>query len=110
MCSRRGGRGPLEKIWRIMHALLLRENTLEAVWLTCIKLGLILEKTLLHRLLHMLPLVKLRLSLVHLSHLPLLLQRALLLPNPKKKVRKGKRKLVMGDSSDVRMLTASVAG
>jgi hypothetical protein len=69
-----------------MHALLLRENALEAVWLTCIKLGLILEKPLLHRLLHMLPLVKLRLSLVYLSHLPLLLQRALLLlPNPKPK-------------------------
>ena len=56
-----------------MHALLLRENALKAVWLTCIKLGLILEEPLLHRLLHMLPLVKLRLSLVHLSHLPLLL-------------------------------------
>ncbi len=83
MCNRRGGRGPLEKIWRIVHALLLRENALEAVRLTCIKLGLILEKPLLHRLLHiMLPLVKLWLSLVHLSHLPLLLQRALLLlPN-----------------------------
>jgi hypothetical protein len=63
-----------------MHALLLRENTLEVVWLTCIELGLILEEPLLHQLLHMLPLVKLGLSLVHLSHdLPLLLQRVLLL-------------------------------
>jgi len=42
-----------------VHALLLRENTLKTVWLACIKLGLILEKPLLHRLLHMLPLVKL---------------------------------------------------
>jgi hypothetical protein len=65
-----------------VHTLLLRENALEAVWLTCIKLGLILKKPLLY-LLHMLPLVKLWLSLVHLPHLPLLLQRALLLPNRK---------------------------
>jgi hypothetical protein len=71
-----------------MHALLLCENALEAVWLTCIKLGLILKKTLLHRLLHLLPLVKLCLPLAHLPHLPLLLllQRALLLLfRPKKK-------------------------
>ena len=65
-----------------MHALLLRENALKPVLLTRIKLGLILEEPLLlllllllllHRLLHMLPLVKLWLSLVHLSHLSLLL-------------------------------------
>jgi hypothetical protein len=83
-----------------MHALLLRENTLEAVWLTCIELGLILEEPLLHRLLHMLPLVKLGLSLVHLSHLPLLLQRALLLlPDRKAEDYKGEKKLVMVDTS-----------
>ena len=64
-----------------MHALLLSENTLKAVLLTGIELGLILEESLLHRLLDLLPLVKLRLTLVHLPHLrdlPLL-QRSLLL-------------------------------
>lgn len=55
-----------------MHALLLGKNALEAVLLTGIKLRLILEETLLHRLLHLLPLVKLRLTVVHLPHLPLL--------------------------------------
>ena len=61
-----------------MHALLLRENALKTVLLTRVELGLILEEPLLllYRLLHMLlllPLVKLWLSLVHLSHLSLLL-------------------------------------
>jgi hypothetical protein len=78
MCNRGGGRGSVEKVWRVMHALLLCENALKAVWLTCIKLGLILREPLLHRLLHLLSLIKLRLSLVHLCHLSLLLQYALL--------------------------------
>ena len=60
-------RKPLEEIWYIMHALLLRENALKIVLLTRIKLGLILEEPLL------LPLVKLWLSPVHLSHLSQLL-------------------------------------
>jgi hypothetical protein len=62
-----------------MHALLLCENALEAVWLTRIELRLILEKPLLCQLLHLLPLVKLGLPLGHLSHLSLLLQHTLLL-------------------------------
>jgi hypothetical protein len=61
-----------------VHTLLLGENALKAVLLTGIKLGLILEESLLHRLLYLLSLVKLRLTLVHLPHLPLLLQRSLL--------------------------------
>jgi hypothetical protein len=62
-----------------VHALLLGKNALEAVWLTRVKLRLILEEPLLHWLLHLLSLVKLRLSLSHLTHLSLLLQHALLL-------------------------------
>lgn len=62
-----------------MHALLLGEDALKAVLLTGVKLGLILEESLLHRLLYLLPLIKLWLTLVHLlPHLPLL-QRPLLL-------------------------------
>jgi hypothetical protein len=57
---------------------------LEAVWLTCIELGLVLKKTLLHRLLHLLSLVELGLTLAYLSHLPLLLGCALLLLRPQK--------------------------
>lgn len=63
-----------------MHALLLGENALKAaVLLTRIKLLLVLEEALLHRLLHLLPLVKLGLTLVHLPQLSLLLQHPLLL-------------------------------
>jgi hypothetical protein len=63
-----------------VHALLLGKNALKtAVLLTRIKLRLILEEALLlHRLLDLLPLVKLRLTLVHLPQLSLLLQRPLL--------------------------------
>lgn len=78
MGSRRRGRGPVEEVRCVVHALLLGENALKAVLLTRVKLGLILNESLLHRLLYLLPLVKLRLTLVHLPHLPLLLQRSLL--------------------------------
>lgn len=87
------GRGPLEKVWRVVHALLLGKNALEAVCLTRIKLRLILEEPLLHRLLHLLSLVKLRLSLGHLSHLLSLLHRALLLAIGKEEVGNGKKRV-----------------
>jgi hypothetical protein len=76
-----------------VHALLLCENALKAVWLTRIKLRLILKKPLLRQLLHLLSLVKLGLPLGHLS---LLLQHTLLLleiGNLGEK-KKGKRALV----------------